>query len=44
LNMVRIHKKPEDKVFVNVYAENFFPEIAQFIQKQRKYGESIGEN
>jgi len=43
LNMVRIHKKPEDKVFVNVYAENFFPEIAAFIQKQRKIGEALGE-
>jgi len=43
LNMVRILKKQSDKIIVNVFAENFFSEIAAFIQKQKKYGESIGE-
>jgi len=44
LNLVRKFRKPEDKIKVKVYAENFYPEIAAFIQKQKKIGEELGEN
>jgi len=43
LNLVRKHKKETDKIIINVFSENFFPEIASFIQKQRKIGEELGE-
>jgi len=43
LNLIRKFRKPEDKIIVKVYAENFLPDIAIFIQKQKKIGEELGE-
>jgi len=43
LNLVRKLKQKNDIVKVQVFSENFYPEIAAFIQKQMKLGKQLGE-